>query len=181
MKTAWFDSCLDVWCWRTTNLNPGGVDIHRQSIYLAKLSSRFLNWTLLSQVLISYSWGFPVELKRDCVPLKEFFSLWLTCSLKGGKTSSSFWLAWIMDPSCLNASDKGMFMITDYVLTCLTGCCYCLLCAFLWIFLDICLFECCVSYYCVRHGMDDILVCLLRIDATRIQSNMRVFVSTFDC
>ncbi len=67
------------------------------------------------------------------------------------------------------------------VLTRLTGRCYCLLCAFLWIFADICLFECCVSYCCVRHGMDDILVCLLCIDATGIQSNMRVFVSTFDC
>ena len=38
-----------------------------------------------------------------------------------------------------------------------------------------------MSYYCVRHGMDDILVYLLCIDATGIKSNMRVFVSTFDC
>ena len=51
------------------------------------------------------------------------------------------------------------------------------ICEFL---LDICLFECCVFYYCVHHGIDDILLCLLCIDATGIQINMRVFVSTFD-
>ena len=67
------------------------------------------------------------------------------------------------------------------VLTRLTGRCYCLLCAFLRMFAGYLLFECCVSYYCVRHGMEDILVCLLCIDATGIQSNMRVFVSTLDC
>ena len=38
-----------------------------------------------------------------------------------------------------------------------------------------------LEYDWLRAGMDDILVCLLCIDATGIQSNMRVFVSTFDC
>ena len=87
--------------------------------------------------------------------------------------------------SCAILTQIVKFLTVKYgtreVLTRLTGRCYCLLCAFLWIFADICLFECCVSYCCVRHGMDDILVSLLCIDATGIQSNMRVFVSTFDC